>query len=178
MGERAAACSSPGVKAGPCRRQAPAEDEELSLALPPFLRYPAHGGRGGCCRCLCPCRPWDHLWRSREVKRRKEPTGDKSDSRGREEGAQGGGSGAELMAGQEMRRTKGSERFPQCSGRGRAAVALTCLGWGGTTKHNTKKNRRHCVSSEREKMNLRVIRHLLLTLGEGGDPSPPCFKLW
>ena len=142
--ERAAACSSSGVKAGPCRGQAPAEEEELSLALPPFQRHPAHRGRGGCCCCLCPCRQRDHLRKSREVKRRREPTGDKSDSREREEGAQGGGSGAELMAGQGTCRTKGCEHFPQCSGRGWAVVALTDTSWMG--RNNKKQYEKESTS--------------------------------
>lgn len=71
------------------------------------------------------------------MKRGKEPTGDKSDSREREEGAQVGGSGAELMVGQEMCRTKGSGHFPRCSGQ--RLLLQTHPGWGRTTKKQYEK---------------------------------------
>lgn len=54
----------------------------------------------------------------------------------------------------------------------------TRLGWGGTTKSNVEKNQCRCLSSEREKMDLVVIGHVLPILGEGGDLNPPYFKLW
>lgn len=100
------------------------------------------------------------------MKGRKEPTGDRSDSREGEEGAQGGGSGAELVAGWEMCRTKGSEHCSRPRGEGgQQSLSQTRFGRGGTTKGSTKKNRRRRHSSERERTNLVVTGHLLLILG-------------
>lgn len=51
LGERGAAYGSPGLKV--------AGQEELSLDLPPVLRWKLL--RWGCGFLLCPCREWDHL---------------------------------------------------------------------------------------------------------------------
>lgn len=53
-----------------------------------------------------------------------------------------------------MCRSKGSEHFPQCAGRGWAVVALTattCLGWAGTTENTTKKKNQLSLSLFRER---------------------------
>lgn len=52
-----------------------------------------------------------------------------------------------------MCRSKGSEHFPQCAGRGWAVVALTDMSWMGRNnrKHHKKEKSTVTVSLQREK---------------------------
>lgn len=159
LGQRKAACGSLGLKLDCAGR-----------VQPGFFTLPKNGSCwdgdvGSSCGTIS-------LQRSRGVKRRKEPTGDKSGSRERR-----GGSGrrfwrrAHGRAGDEQdHKLRAFSLYP---GRGWLWWLLeTHLGWGRSTKNNMKKNQHHCFSLNREKLYLMITGHLLLISGEGGNLNP------
>lgn len=137
LGEREAACGSLGLKLDY------AGQEELSLDLPPFLRWGSCWDGDVGSSCVLADSGTTSLQRSRGVKRRKEPTVGKSDSMERR-----GGSGRRFWRTAHGRAGNVQDQklrtFSICSGRGWQQWLLqTRLGWGGRTKNSMKKNQHH-----------------------------------
>lgn len=135
------------------------EEEELSLALSPFLQ----GLMEGRWMLLLPTSlqavgpPLQELGSGE-----KDPLGTKVMA-GRERKGPGGASGAELMVGWEMCRTKGSEHPPQRSG----CAARTDTSWMGRNSSKQCSKASTPLPSEREKPS----RETPLGFGRGKGPE-------